>query len=301
MIYWEYEEHSQENYDAIMKAHAPLGGNCAMATAAHTWDGQLPYLDYILDTNIPALKASIDNDLPMAFTTAWTGAEYPASDFFWVLPTLAVFAQYSYEGADTSYEGIHEHLKNCTGMDMDILKPMNVYHSEEKFLFYYGEKYLFCPTMINTIGLTNNPCNEFREAADEVRKYKSDRWGMLYDFCADVLDTVSIKCELLNKLQISYKSDDRTYLEKAANELVPKLIDNLCLLRERKQSRWLQVQKPFGFDRINYLYGGAIADAKYAKMRLDSYLDGTIEVIEELEEEIHHYEYADKNHDYRFI
>lgn len=301
MVYWEYEEQSQEVYDSIIKAHNPLGGKCIMATAAHTWDGQLPYLDYIFNTNVPALEASVDNNLETAFVTAWTNEPYSASDIFWTLPALALYAQYSYDGADTGYDGVKELLKNCTDMDLDILKPMNVYHSEKRFHFYYGEKYLYCPTLINTIGSFTNPAEEFKKSADEVRSFKSERWNELYEFCADILDAVALKSELLNNLQKAYFKKDTKYLETVSSEKLTWLIEMLESLRKRKQDRWLKVKKPFGFQRTNYLYGGAIADAMYAKSRLDSYLNGEISKIEELEEEIHGYEYASLDPDYRFV
>ena len=301
MVYWEYEEQSQANYDAIIKAHKPLGGNCIMATASHTWDGQIPYLDYIFNTNVPALEASLENELDMAFVTVWSSGIYVASDWFWTLPVLSLYAQYSYDGADTGYDGVKKLLKNCTDMDLDILKPMNAYHSEEKFHFHYGEKYLFCPTMINTVGSLNNPADDFQKAAKEIASFKSGRWNELYEFCADILDVVSLKAELLNKLQRAYLDDDREYLKNASTEKLPAIISKLISLRDRKYARWLQVQKPFGFERTNYLYGGAISDAQCAKIRLDLYLNGEVNRIEELEEKIQSYEYIETNPDYRFV
>lgn len=301
MVYWEYEEQSQANYDAIIKAHAPLGGKCIMATAAWTWDGQLPYIDYTFKTQVPALNAAIDNNIDTILATVWVSGSR-AGDYFWTLPTACIYGQYRYEGADTSFEGVGEILKNNTGMDMDALALCDCYHSPEKFMFYFGEKYVDCPVLINTIGSTENPSDEYKKASEEMRKFKSERWDVLYFYAADLLELVSIKCELLNNLQPAYAKGDREYLKKCAKELAPKALNLLYSLRERRQQRWLDVQKPFGFGKINAHFGAAIVNMEYAKARLESYVDGKVSNLEELETPNMGYEYADdKKCEFRYI
>jgi len=301
MVYWEYEEQNQANYDAIIKAHKPLGGNCIMATAAWTWDGQLPYIDYTFKTQVPALNAALDNKLDTALATVWVSGS-KAGDYFWTLPTLAVYGQYSYEGADTSYEGVSKLLKNCTDMDMDALKLCDSYHSPQKFLFYFGEKYVDCPVLINTVGTTDNPTEEYLQASEKMKTYKSDKWDVLYTFAADLLELVSIKCELINKLQPAYASGDMEYLKRCANELVPRTLELLHSLREQRQTRWLEVQKPFGFGRLNSHYGAAIAEMAYTKARLDSYVNGKVSSLDELKQENLSFSYADdKKCEFRYV
>lgn len=301
MVYWEYEEQEQKIYDAIIKAHKPLGGNCIMATACWTWDGQLPYIDYTFKTQVPALRAAIDNGLETAFATLWASGG-KSGDYFWTLPTLAIYGQYGYEGADTSYEAVSKLLKNCTGMDMEALKLCDPYHSPERFMFYFGERYVDCPVLINTVGRTDNPSDEYKEASEKMRTYKSDKWDVLYGFAADLLELVSIKCELINKLQPAYASGDMEYLKKAANELIPRTLELLHSLREQRQTRWLEVQKPFGFGRINSTYGTAIAEMAYTKARLDSYVKGEVSSLDELNQENLGFAYADdKKCEFRYI
>lgn len=292
MVYWEYEEQSQETYDSIIKAHRPLSNSCIMASAAWTWDGQLPYIDYTFKTQTPAIQAAMDNHLDTILATVWVSGG-KAGDYFWTLPTLAIYGQYRYDGADIDREAIAEMLKNCTGMDLDALSLCDCYHSPERFLFYYGERYVDCPVLINTIGRTDNPAKAFKEASEAMRTYKCDRWNVLYDYAADLLELVSIKCDLINKLQPAYSSKDMIYLNKAANELVPRTLTLLNSLRERRQDRWLTVQKPFGFGHINAHFGTAIAEMEYTRARLTSYVTGNVSSLEELEQENLGFSYAD--------
>ena len=288
-------------YDAIIKAHKPLGGNCIMASAAWTWDGQLPYIDYTFKTQVPAIQAAIDNALDTVLATVWVSGS-KAGDYFWTLPTLAIYGQYRYEGADTSKDAIRELLYNCTGMDLDALSLTDCYHSPERFIFYFGERYIDCPVLINTVGRTDNPDKEFYEAARAMRTYHSKRWDVLYSYAADLLEVVAIKCELINRLQPAYAAHDMAYLKKAAEELLPRAISLMESLREQRQTRWLEVQKPFGFGAINAHFGVGITELLYTKARLDSYVTGEINIMEELEEENKGFLYADdKKCDFRQI
>ena len=272
-----------------------------MATAAWTWDGQLPYIDYTFKTQVPALEAALDNGLETALATVWVSGG-KAGDYFWTLPTVALYGQYGYEGADTSYEAVSQLLKNCTDMDMEALRLCDCYHSPERFLFYFGERYVDCPVLINTIGRTDNPDHAFREASEKIRGYYRGRWEPLYRFAEELLELAVIKCELLNRLQPAYAAGDRDYLIRAAGELVPEALQLLYSLRRQRQERWLEVQKPFGFGRINSHYGAAITEMEYTKARLDAYIGGKVDCLEELLEENRGFRYADdKKCEYRYI
>lgn len=291
MVYWEYEEQDERVYDSIIKAHAPLGGACVMASAAWTWDGQLPYLDYSFKTQVPALRAAIENGLQTVLCTVWACGGH-AGDYFWTLPNLAILGQYGYLGAKTDEESIGQVLKNATGMELSALRLFDVYHDPRRFVFHGGEKYLTAPVLINTVGSNENPSEAFAKAAEQARRYKSERWGELYRFAADLLELCAVKCELLNRLQPSYAAGDRDALTHCAQTLVERALFLLKDLRRQRQERWLAVQKPFGFDNINENYGRAIVQMEYTKARLSAYLSGKTAALEELEAENAAYRYA---------
>ena len=182
---------------------------------------------------------------------------------------------------------------NCTGMDLAVVRLFDVYHNPERFMFYFGEKYIDCPVMINTVGRTDNPAKVFMAASRAVRAYKNEKWNALYTFAADLLEFVSIKAELLNRLQPAYAAGDRAYIEKAANALVPKATALLKSLRLQVQTRWLSIQKPYGFGALNAYYGAGIAEMEYTEARLSAYISGKISALDELEQENLGFKYAD--------
>ena len=116
------------------------------------------------------------------------------------------------------------------------------------------------------------------------------------------MEFVSIKAELLNRLQPAYAAGDRAYVEKAANTLVPHATDLLKSLRLQVQTRWLSIQKPFGFGALNALYGTSIAEMEYTEARLAAYVSGKVTELEELKQENLGFKYADPmKNDFRLI
>ena len=139
-------------------------------------------------------------------------------------------------------------------------------------------------------------------ASEAVRTYKSEKWNVLYSFAADLLELASIKAELINRLQPAYAAGDRAYMEKAANVLVPKTVALLKSLRLQAQSRWLAIQKPFGFGALNAYYGAAIAEMEYTEARLSDFVSGKISVLEELMQENLGFKYANsRKNEFKYI
>ena len=68
-----------------------------------------------------------------------------------------------------------------------------------------------------------------------------------------------------------------------ADDVVGLLLSLLKDLRLSRQERWFAMQKPFGFESINENYGRAIAQMEYTQARLDGFLCGKFDVLEELE------------------
>ena len=86
------------------------------------------------------------------------------------------------------------------------------------------------------------------------------------------------------QLKAAYDSKDRRALAqllKVSNELT----DDLENLRLAHQKVWLTYNKIFGWEVLDIRYGGTIARMRTVQMRLDTYLNDELTVIEELEEE----------------
>ena len=84
----------------------------------------------------------------------------------------------------------------------------------------------------------------------------------------------------------AYKEGDREYLKKAAEDLLPDLLRSYTELEEKHYSIWHELFKPFGYEVLGEKYGGQIILTKNTLKKLNAYLSGEAETIEEFEVEM---------------
>jgi len=300
MVYWEYEEKDKNVYRDIINAHKVFSGETVMATACWNWDGQLPRLNHAFATQGAALEAAKECGVKTILSTDWQHCNNSA-DYFFTLPSIVFYGQHRY-GDDTSKEMIEKILRSNTGMELSAIDIMNVYHGNEYLEFHGGEKYFYCSTLINTVGIPEgNPEQEFRQAARALAKYQSDVWGRHYKFAELIMEIAATKCEIYNKLRKAYVAGDRDFLTNVSSKILPTLIQKYRDALAIKKELWLESQKPFGLDSVSRYYGGCIADVEYAIDRLENYLTGRINCIEELDEEVMPFKKASVVVDYSHI
>ena len=69
-------------------------------------------------------------------------------------------------------------------------------------------------------------------------------------------------------------------------DLLPELKKLYTDLLNIHREQWNSTYKPFGFEVLNFRYGGLIARVDFAIDKLTEYYNGDIAVVEELEEDI---------------
>lgn len=98
-----------------------------------------------------------------------------------------------------------------------------------------------------------------------------------------MLGVLEIKAELGIHLKAAYDSDDRKFLRKTAEEILPDLICRSKCFRDCMETQWMTENKPFGFEIQDIRIGGLIQRLKTAKRRVEQYLNGELCCIDELE------------------
>jgi hexosaminidase len=68
------------------------------------------------------------------------------------------------------------------------------------------------------------------------------------------------------------------------NEQLPDLYKKVGELKSAHRKQWFAINKPFGWEVIDMRYGGLLSRIDTAIMRVQEYLDGQVDRIEELEE-----------------
>ena len=121
---------------------------------------------------------------------------------------------------------------------------------------------------------------KLRRAAKRAGEY-----SYLFLTEAALSDALAIKYDLGKRLREAYQRNDRDTLTAIRCEL-PTLIARLRHLLGHQRGMWYGENYPSGFEVIELRLGGLIERIRSVKMRIDSYLDGKVDCIEELEYEL---------------
>ena len=123
----------------------------------------------------------------------------------------------------------------------------------------------------------------FRRAATAIARAAKGQYDYIFRPVAAIARVMEVKYELGVKIRAAYQAGDK----RALQSLVPEIQKTARLLREfirLHKARWMQENKPHGFDIQEYRLGGVLQRLKGTAQRLQEYIDGKVESIPELEE-----------------
>ena len=154
-------------------------------------------------------------------------------------------------------------------------------HNPEKYMFYND-----CFNGILDCTVDDGFEPKYNECAEKLEKLKNNNnYGYLFNFYAKLCDFLQLKYTIGKRTRAAYRRNDRETLKK----LVGEYKDLLCRLEEFYKAFkkvWFTENKPVGFDVHDIRIGGLKQRINYCIERLSDYIDGEIEKIEELDEDI---------------
>ena len=112
----------------------------------------------------------------------------------------------------------------------------------------------------------------------------SGRFEPAFEATKAFISLMENKADFGVRLTDAYKTDDRATLLPLLLEC-DVIIDKFKAFCNSYRKAWMYYNKPFGYEVHDIRYGGNIARFETAKIRISEYLNGSIDKIEELEEE----------------
>ena len=92
------------------------------------------------------------------------------------------------------------------------------------------------------------------------------------------------KLECRKMLIEAYSGNDRAALKTLADEKLPALAAHFTEFMQEFRKQWLEIGKPFGLETMQHRMGGQLERIKEASIRINEYLSGVYENLEELEQ-----------------
>jgi len=294
LIYWDYYTRDKSKYDKKIDHHKQLSNQIVFAGGAWKWQGFAPLLHHSMIASKLALQSCLDNGISDVIVTGWgdNGAE---SSNFVVGPVLQLYAEVCYNGNDSD-GNISRRLKTCTHMDFydfmeldslnltpDNPSPGRISVGPAKYIFYQDVLQGLYDKHIDERTYAQH-FKKCYQSLSEIAK-KENEFSYIFDTLAKLGHVLELKCDLGIRLKDAYDHKNLVLLEKIEKEECPELLCRIEAFHVAFRNQWYQENKAFGFDSQDLRIGGLKERIHAAIWRIDSFVNGNISNIEELEQE----------------
>ena len=292
-VYWDYYHHHEHDYDIHFDAHKQMSKNTWFAGGAWSWGGFMPHNDYSLMTMKPAIRSAVKNKVKNAFITMWgdDGAECSKAS---MLPSLFAISEFAKGNEDMDL--IKAKFKRLIGIEYDEFLLLDAPNDINGTSVEYNSpvnpsKYMLFSDYFNgflDVTVVGGEGEKYRELAPRLHAVarKTRKFGYLFKTAAALSEALAVKFELGYKTRNAYKAADKDELRRLANneyKEAERLIRNYLKVFEEQ---WFYENKPCGFDVQDIRLGGIIQRTVSCRKRLLDYVDGRIDSIPELEEDL---------------
>lgn len=125
----------------------------------------------------------------------------------------------------------------------------------------------------------DNLQKQFEESAVQFPDFK-----LMFEYYAALCKVLKVKANIGQKLYAAYQAGDKETLTKLRDEILPTLLEDTHTLRKAHRAHYFDEYKPIGWEVIDIRHGGVAARIDTTIERLNDYLSGRMDCIEELEE-----------------
>lgn len=249
---------------------------------------------------IPAMKAVKRQNIKNTMIGLWGDNNREASAFI-ALNQLQLFAELSYN-TEVTEETVAKRFTVTTGEPWESFMDINgIDMVPELYGKNEGDRRIsrFCMWQDILLGMLDcqimdvDLSEHYSKLEKKLREHALTGTGYssLYRNCANVARVLSIKASVGVRLYKAYKDGNRAVIDKIANEELVLLAQYVEELRKSSREYFFEIYKPIGWEVTDIRYGGLSARCESVRVRLNDYLSGKADRIEELEEErLPHYE-----------
>lgn len=289
LIYWDYYQLTEESYTQKFNSHKQITDNIAFAGGAWKWTGYTPDNRYGLNIAPHANAAARKAGVKQVTITGWGDNGGECSQFS-ILPTLQCWGELVYKNDLSSWEENFETLYGLSVSEFLHIDALNYPPSNpggasginpHRYILYQD---ILCPLM--DLHINHNEDSEyFSKSAQQLRDtmQRTKRFKYLFDTQQKLAQILHIKSSISNDIRRHYAENDKEALSVDSQTLF-RLITLVKEFHYSYSKQWLKENKVFGLDTIDIRLGGLIKRIERACERLDQFVVGDIDVIEELEE-----------------
>ena len=291
VIYWDYYDYRERNeihYHEMFKAHKKLRNELWFASGGWTWSGFTPrnYMAEIVDHFTFPLceKYQVENII----LTMW-GNDGCVCPVFSALPAIFHAAELARGNYDMNL--VAKRFEEQFGVPYEAFKLLDLpgkigcdtgrLKNPEKYMFF-ADPFLgfYDSTVVDGEG------GKFEEISGKLSPWVSHgEWGHLFDAVKKLCDVLSIKYELGVRLRRAYQTGNRPELRRCGEDC-RKTTQRIVSFQEALRITWMKENKAYGYETWELRFGGLMLRLESCAKRVEDFLEGRIECVEELEEEL---------------
>lgn len=294
LVYWDYWNRDEKVIDNMFQNHLKTGNEISFAGGAWKWSGWNPSNEMAIVVGRKMLDACTRYGIKNISLTAW-GDDGAEASIFSTLPSMILYSQHAY-AQSTDDRAIDDILNRFCGMSLKEYLALDLNFFEDS----REEPYLF--GVLPKILLYNDPLSPFydgvlqnydisqkiKEYANRLRAISAPREKdkKEIEILALLCDILEIKWNLGVRIRACYQSKDFASLKNISDVEIPELISKLLKFKQLFYTRWMRENKTNGFGTHDLRIGGVVERLRTVQLLLDSCINGEIDKIEELEEEL---------------
>lgn len=294
LVYWDYYNADGALYRNMLRVHQELTDHVIFAGGAWNWNGIAPNYGRAFRCTVSALNACREYRVPEVFCTAWmdNGSETPLDA---VYPGMVLFAYLGFH-QEVCKEELRQEFADCVGGRLEDFWQLDAFDSlftgmGENMGSNNPSKYgLYQDAMLGLFddhlrGIdTGTYYGELAEKMASCAK-TSPAYADLFAFYEEFARVLARKAGLGIRIKAAYDADDRAALQAICTADIPEAMEHLQKMKLLREQLWMKDAKPFGYELLDIKLGGVLTRLASHKRRLESYLDGKLGRLEELEQE----------------
>ncbi len=291
LVFWDYVYRTQEYFKGMFDSHKQIGKDIWFAGTAFTYQGICPCNIYSINTLKADMQACRASDVNNVIVTVWaTGTADGKECSFWtVLPSL--FCARKFYDGEFDMDKIKAEFKEITGEDMDVLNLLDIpndFIDNKDFPLSVTKAVLYNDILFGfwDSAYVEGEEEKFKKSAEILRaNANKTKFSYLFEEEALLCDICYVKYSLGIRARKAYKSGDKKELINIVND-IDYIREKLSEFYELFKKIFFMENKPHGFETQELYLGGLMLRWKSVRDRITDYVDGKVDALEELEEQI---------------